>query len=152
MNPAGAVMDTAPSGIHPAAHGIHPAGNGIDTVASGTNPEAAISDTVGAGIHTISSGMAVPRLKSGAFCKKTTPGADSDAARGLSGWHAHRHGHRRLHGGAGLRCPCVRGAIRLNATGVTFRRRAVRGWLIAAGVRILVCAALPAAASLLDLA
>ena len=108
MNPAGAGMDTAPSGIHPAANGIHAGGNGIDTDAPGMNPEAAISDTIGAGIHTISSGIAVPRLKSGTFCKKTTLGADSEAASGLSGWRAHRPEHRRLHGRGGPAVP-VRG-------------------------------------------
>ena len=53
---------------------------------------------------------------------------------------------------AGLLCLCVAGAIGLRATDVTFRRRAVRGWLIAAGVCALVCAVLPVAVSFLDLA
>ena len=47
---------------------------------------------------------------------------------------------------------CVAGAIRLGATDVTFRRRAVRGWLIASGICVLVCAVLPVAASFPDLA
>jgi hypothetical protein len=54
--------------------------------------------------------------------------------------------------GAGLLCVCVAGAIRLGATDVTFRRRAVRGWLIAAGVCVLVSAVLPVTISFLDLA
>ena len=54
--------------------------------------------------------------------------------------------------GEGLLCLCVAGAIRLGATDGTFRRRAIRGWLIAAGVCVLVCVVLPIAASFLDLA
>ena len=54
--------------------------------------------------------------------------------------------------GAGLLCLCVADGIRLGATDVTFRRRAVRGWLIAAGVCVLVCAVLPVATPVLDLA
>jgi hypothetical protein len=53
---------------------------------------------------------------------------------------------------AGLPSLCAAGAIRLGATGVTFHRRAVLGWLIAAGVCVLACAALPVAASFPDLA
>ena len=37
--------------------------------------------------------------------------------------------------GAGLLRLCVAGAISLAATDVTFRRRAVRGWLSAASMR-----------------
>jgi hypothetical protein len=53
---------------------------------------------------------------------------------------------------AGLQCLCEAGAIRLGATDVTFRRRAVRGWHIAAGVYGIVCVFLPVTASFLDLA
>ena len=52
--------------------------------------------------------------------------------------------------GAGLLRLCVAGANRLGATDVTFRRRAVRGWLIAAGACVLVCAVLLIAASFLN--
>ena len=41
--------------------------------------------------------------------------------------------------GVSLLCLGVSGAIRLGATGMTFRRRTVRIWLIAAGVCVLVC-------------
>ena len=50
--------------------------------------------------------------------------------------------------GARLLCLCVAGAIRLRTTNVTFCRRAVRGWLIATGGCVLVCAVLPAATRL----
>ena len=49
--------------------------------------------------------------------------------------------------GAGLPCLCVADAIRLGATDGTFRRRAVRGWLIATSLWGLGCAVLPVAAS-----
>jgi hypothetical protein len=40
--------------------------------------------------------------------------------------------------GAGLLCLRVAGGIRLRASDVTFRRRAIRGWIISTGVCILV--------------